>query len=102
MKYSNPLGNIKDVQTSRRRVLGGAISAACVATLYAAAVLRPAKARPGKISQKLVDYQDTAIGVQMCSGCELFVPPNCCKLVEGTISPNGYCISRIPLHNTAS
>ena len=26
-----------------------------------------------------------------CSGCNLFVPPNACKTVDGTISPSGWC-----------
>jgi hypothetical protein len=38
-----------------------------------------------------VDYQDQPKGLQMCSTCTLFEPPAACKIVEGTVSPNGWC-----------
>jgi len=79
---------------SRRSVLEGAVCVGGVATLYAAAAIQPAEAQAGKIPQKVVQYQDTPIGEEMCSGCELFVPPHSCRIVDGTISPNGWCIRR--------
>jgi hypothetical protein len=30
---------------------------------------------------------------QKCSQCALFKPPSSCKLVTGTISPNGWCVA---------
>lgn len=38
-------------------------------------------------------YQDTPNGDKQCSNCLQFVPPGSCKVVEGTISPNGYCLA---------
>ncbi|HET8584564.1 MAG TPA: hypothetical protein VFM89_02395 [Casimicrobiaceae bacterium] len=38
-------------------------------------------------------YQDHPDGDKKCSECMQFVPPGSCKVVEGTISPNGYCIA---------
>ena len=38
-------------------------------------------------------YQDKPNGDQKCSTCMQFEPPGSCKVVEGAISPNGYCIA---------
>jgi hypothetical protein len=39
----------------------------------------------------LSDYQDSPKGIQMCATCTLFEVPRSCKVVEGDISPNGWC-----------
>src|SRR5215470_3488174 len=52
--------------------------------------LRPASAVI-KISQKAVAYQDHPEGDKRCDKCIQFQPPNACKIVDGSISPNGYC-----------
>ena len=44
-----------------------------------------------KVPQKSVMYQDKPKGEQRCDGCSNFQPPNACKLVEGEISPQGWC-----------
>jgi hypothetical protein len=36
-------------------------------------------------SQKVVKYQETPKGNQMCSNCKLFVAPNSCQTVDGAI-----------------
>ena len=46
-----------------------------------------------KIAQKVVQYQDMPKGDQKCSICVNFEAPNGCKIVEGTINPNGWCIA---------
>ncbi len=38
-------------------------------------------------------YQDKPNGSMQCDNCSQFVAPNSCKVVEGTISPQGYCIA---------
>ncbi|HUA07696.1 MAG TPA: hypothetical protein VMA98_00355 [Candidatus Acidoferrales bacterium] len=39
-------------------------------------------------------YQDhPGKGGAKCSQCSLFKPPHSCKVVTGTISPNGWCIA---------
>jgi len=55
--------------------------------------LRPrfAAADDGKMEQKAVQYQDKPKGSQQCDKCSLFQPPNACKSVQGTISPQGWC-----------
>jgi len=45
-----------------------------------------------KMPQASVQYQTEAKGDQQCSGCMHFIAEsNTCKLVEGQISPNGWC-----------
>ena len=44
-----------------------------------------------KMAQKAVEYQDTPKGDQQCSNCSLFQEPNSCTLVDGEISPAGWC-----------
>ena len=47
----------------------------------------------GKASQASAQYQPEPKGEQKCSGCLHFIPEsNTCKLVEGQISPEGWCI----------
>ena len=46
-----------------------------------------------KLSKPQAEYQDSPKGIQMCATCTLFVPPRSCKVVEGDISPNGWCKS---------
>ncbi len=44
-----------------------------------------------KVPQKTVSYQATPKGTQRCDGCSNFLPPNACKMVDGEISPQGWC-----------
>jgi hypothetical protein len=60
----------------------------------AGAVLRPLQSRAqnaGKMSKAQAEYQDSPKGIQMCATCSLFDEPRACKVVEGDISPNGWC-----------
>lgn len=52
-----------------------------------------APASTGKASQASVQYQTQPKGEQKCSGCINFIADsNTCKLVDGQISPDGWCI----------
>jgi hypothetical protein len=64
-------------------------SFACAAG--AAASLVPIKEAASKMAQKGAEYQDTPKGDQQCSNCSLFQEPNACTLVDGEISPAGWC-----------
>jgi hypothetical protein len=44
-----------------------------------------------KMSREAAQYQDTPQGIAMCATCSLFVEPRSCKVVEGDVSPNGWC-----------
>jgi hypothetical protein len=49
------------------------------------------QATANKVSQASVEYQNQAKGEQKCSICANFIAPNSCKLVDGQISPEGWC-----------
>ncbi|HME83577.1 MAG TPA: high potential iron sulfur protein [Roseiarcus sp.] len=70
---------------SRRTVL---IAVAGAAPLLA---LGATGAKAAKMSQAAVRYQATPKDGKQCDGCKLFVAPNACKSVDGTISPTGWC-----------
>ena len=76
-------------QLARRSLLRRLLGAAGVSTLFYAAPY-PAAAVI-KISQRAVAYQDHPEGDKRCDKCIQFQPPDGCKTVDGTISPNGYC-----------
>jgi hypothetical protein len=73
---------------SRRRLLSGtalALSAAATAAVASRAAAQE------KMSQADAKYQGTPKGDQRCDGCMLFQAPSACKVVEGQISPGGWC-----------
>jgi hypothetical protein len=62
--------------------------------LMAGSPLRPEQALAesgGKMSKQQAEYQGSPKGIQMCATCSLFDEPHGCKIVEGDISPNGWC-----------
>jgi hypothetical protein len=44
-----------------------------------------------KMTREQAQYQDQPKGISMCATCTLFEPPKSCKVVEGDVSPNGWC-----------
>ena len=56
-----------------------------------AALLLPVRQAAAKMKQESVEYQDSPKGDQECSNCSLFQEPNACTLVDGEISPKGWC-----------
>ena len=74
-------------QVSRRIVLLRGAGCAAGAT----ALLLPVRQAAAKMNQKSVAYQDTPKDDQQCSNCSLFQEPNACTLVDGEISPKGWC-----------
>ena len=75
---------------SRRNLLRGATLLAGGAAL-GAGPLAAAAAQNGKMSQQAAAYQPSPKSGQKCLDCSFFVQPQACKLVEGTISPVGWC-----------
>ena len=57
----------------------------------AAAAFLPVERAAAKMAQSAVVYQDSPKGDQQCGGCSLFQAPNACTLVDGAISPSGWC-----------
>jgi hypothetical protein len=70
---------------SRRTVLLAAAGAAPLLALGAGS------AKAAGLPQSAVAYQATPKDGHQCNACNLFVAPNACKSVSGTISPSGWC-----------
>jgi hypothetical protein len=49
-----------------------------------------------KLEPKVVQYQSTPKDGNKCSMCVNFEAPSACKIVSGTIDPNGWCIAYAP------
>jgi hypothetical protein len=73
---------------SRRVILTGTALAVGAAATATAATRAAAQT---KISQANAKYQDHPNANQECDGCIQFLPPNSCKIVDGTINPKGWC-----------
>ena len=77
---------------SRRDAFRSAAVAACGATLLVGAIVAGrAEAQTTKLAQSAAAYQPTPKNGQSCASCALFLAPNGCKLVDGTISAAGWC-----------
>jgi hypothetical protein len=81
-----------DERRSRRSILKYAGLLAGAALASGSAGVGDALAQQ-KASQQAMKYQDKPNGEMKCSNCLQFVPPNGCKVVEGKVSPEGYCIA---------
>jgi hypothetical protein len=44
-----------------------------------------------KMSPVEAEYQDQPKSGLACAACTLFRPPRSCQVVQGDISPNGWC-----------
>ena len=69
---------------SRRTVLIAAAGAAPLLALMSSE-------GQAKLAPAAVKYQTTPKDDHQCDGCVQFVAPNSCKLVDGEISPTGWC-----------
>jgi N-acetylglucosamine-6-phosphate deacetylase len=77
-------------EISRRKLLRNATlmagGAAALATTMTAT-----SAQADKMSQAAAAYQAKPKDGAQCDGCSLFQGPSSCQLVDGTISPSGWC-----------
>ena len=73
---------------SRRTILLQGI--ACAAGV-AASVGPSTQASAAKMAQAAAGYQGSPKEIQQCDNCSQFQAPNSCQLVDGTISPSGWC-----------
>jgi hypothetical protein len=64
--------------------------------LAAGGVAGTALAQDEKLAQSVVQYQETPKDGAKCSTCVNFVAPNSCKIVAGTINPEGWCVAYAP------
>ncbi len=87
--------------SSRRAFIKTMGIAAAAATCGAAAPAKAEDYKPQdqkKLTKAAARYQDHPNNNQVCAGCPYFVAPSSCVLVEGEISPAGWC----PIYTTFS
>lgn len=82
-------------KTISRAGLIGKLAVAPIA-IGALAALRAEAEAAASVDQKTAGYVTHPVGGKKCSTCSLFIPgkgmkAGSCKLVKGSISPNGYC-----------
>jgi hypothetical protein len=77
--------NVSASMLSRRRIIIG--SAGVAAGLLSVR----ANSQTPKIPKATAGYQDSPNNGQSCSGCEHFMAPASCALVDGAVSPQGWC-----------
>jgi hypothetical protein len=84
------MSNILSDRISRRAALchGLGCAAAAIAIAGTATTARAAKMPQ---TSPAVAYQPTPKGAQQCDGCLLFQAPDACQMVDGKISPTGWC-----------
>jgi anaerobic selenocysteine-containing dehydrogenase len=81
----------ESTHASRRQLLKGSLLLAGAAVTAGLGITN--SLAQGKVSKEAMKYQDKPNAEKQCSNCSLFVAPNSCKVVDGTISPNGYCVA---------
>ena len=85
---------MEDKKLTRRSFLRGAATLAGAAGAASIIPIRVAHAQ--KADKKSMQYQDTPKNGQDCAACTYFVEPNKCGIVEGDISPKGWCVAYNP------
>ena len=87
---------------SRRQVLKGIAITAGVVAAGAVAGVNPIGAAhaagkcPGTTPKAALQYQPHPKGKDHCSVCANFIAPHCCKVVAGSVVPDGYCLEFAP------
>jgi hypothetical protein len=81
-------------QPSRRTAIKTGLTLAAGACLSLVATARASAQE--KIAQAQVMYQEMPKDGAKCSLCVNWVAPNACKIVAGTINPNGWCVAFAP------
>lgn len=78
---------------------GAFVKGIVILPALAALFRAPATADASKASQSSMHYQSTPSGDMHCSLCKFFIPgkdassDGSCQIVDGSISPNGYCMA---------
>ncbi len=78
-----------DTLSRRTIVLFGSAYAAGSISLFGR--LREAHAAKFPQTSPVVVYQPSPKDGHQCDGCTLFQAPDSCQIVDGTISPTGWC-----------
>lgn len=79
----------KDEMIARRRLIAAA--GAGLLMLPAGARVKAQQSEDNKLTKPDAAYQDAPKNDQQCSECTKFQPPQGCSVVDGAISPKGWC-----------
>lgn len=103
---------------SRREWVKWILSAPAVVGLAGTSLAQTGAQTGGKVSQEAAKYQDAPNNGQICGMCKYFIPPGgqagsgmmggprgpgmmtqagTCQVVEGSISPRGWCVLYAPI-----
>lgn len=88
----------KTFDPSRRRLFRQGAVIAGGAVLGGLLLRTDASAQAGTVPKATAKYQDKPHGKQKCQGCMQFIPGSSasakgkCKIVAGSISPDGWCM----------
>jgi hypothetical protein len=77
----------RSTRLSRRRLIATAAGATSIMALAPLSKTRAVD----KMTQQQALYQDSPKDIMMCATCTLFQPPKTCMVVEGDVSPSGWC-----------
>jgi len=78
-----------DISRARRTVMRVVLRGS--AAVMAGLLMPRGRAQSDKMTKARAEYQGTPNGIYSCATCTLFIAPNACKVVEGEISPDGWC-----------
>ena len=73
------------------KLSGGAEAWPRRALILALVAMAAAPAKLRKSSKLEAQYQDQPKDIRSCATCTLFTAPDGCKVVEGKVSPDGWC-----------
>ncbi len=82
---------VPDGPLSRRELFPTLIGAVTIVAAAMSLASGNMAAAQSKTDQKTAKYQDHPNNGQSCSLCNFFRPPKSCQLVDGDISPTGWC-----------
>ena len=87
------------MKDSQKQTRAAFVRSAVLLPALAGMLAQPSLAQTAKGSKSQFKYQDTPSGGKQCSKCTFFIAgksataDGTCKIVEGDISPKGYCIA---------
>jgi len=88
-------GGMHRLDLSRRRLLSGGVFLAAGGALLGASSANTARAA-SKMAQAAVNYRPKPQGRAQCDNCAQWAAPASCKIVDGAISPSGWCAVYAP------
>lgn len=82
------------ISMSRRRALASMLSATGGAggILVSLTAPRANASDASQLRKEDVRYQEQPKGSQRCSGCKNFIGPGACRVVAGSVNPDGWCL----------